>query len=152
MIDPDDDEYAEYLKKDRKGQVLSVLKGLAIVALFVLSYYLIQLGFSGGTGGTSYITLGFLLICLLSTLMSIQPKKKKNKRHTLTILGCTDPQCKGKKVRDYQDGDYVFKEEGKCAQCNGMLRIEEIYSVKLKNPKDIKPSKREKKIEIVPKQ
>jgi hypothetical protein len=85
--------------------------------------------------------------------MSIQTKKKKNKRQTLTIIGCTDPQCKVKKVRDYKEGDYVFKEEGLCGQCHGILRIEEIYSVKLKNPKDVKPAaKREKKVEILPKQ
>ncbi len=152
LIDDEDDEYKEFLTKNRKKQAINVLKGVAIVVLFVLSYYLIQRGFSGEANGMSYTTLGFLLMCMLSSLMSFQPGKKKPQRQTLTILGCTDPKCKGKKVRDYQDGDYVYKEEGKCAVCDGTLRIEEIYSVKLKKPKrEQKQVVREKKkIEIVP--
>ncbi len=152
VIIDDEDEYKEFLTKNRKKQALNALKGIVIVVLFVLSYFLIQLGFAGGDQGMSYTTLGFLLICMLSSLMSIQPAKKKDQRQTLAVLGCTDPKCKGKKVRDYQDGDYIYKEEGKCAVCDGMLRIEEIYSVKLKNPK--KESKQvvreKKKVEITP--
>ncbi len=152
LIDEDEDEYKQYLTKDRKKQALNALKGVVIVVLFVLSYYLIQLGFAGGEQGMSYTTLGFFLICMLSALMSRAPPKKKVQRQTLTVLGCTDPKCRGKKVRDYQDGDYVYKEEGKCAMCDAILRVEEIYSVKLKKPKkEPKQVVREKKkIEITP--
>ncbi len=152
MIIDDEDEYKEFLTKNRKKQVKNALKGIVIVVLFVLSYFLIQLGFAGEDQGMTFTTIGFLMICMLSSIMSIQPAKKKVQRQTLTVLGCTDSKCKGKKVRDYQDGDYVYKEEGKCAACDGQMRIEEIYSVKLKNPKK-EPKKaavREKKIEIVP--
>jgi len=151
IIDDEEDEYKEFLTKNRKKQFLNVVKGIVIVILFVLSYFLIQLGFSGGEQGMSYTTLGFLLICMLSSLMSIQPVKKKPQRQTLTILGCTDQKCRSRKVRDYQEGDYIFKEEGKCSFCNGILRVEEIYSVKLKNAKNTDATSRDKrKIEIKP--
>ncbi|OLS12990.1 MAG: hypothetical protein RBG13Loki_3350 [Promethearchaeota archaeon CR_4] len=151
LIDEEEDEYAEYLKKNRKKSLKSLLKAIVIVVAFVGAYFLIQLGFAGGEQGMSYTILGFLLICGLSSLMSLRPAKKKTQRQTLTILGCTDPRCKGKRVRDYQDGDYVYKEEGRCAACDSVQRIEEIYSVKLKNPKQAKkPRQEKKKIEIVP--
>jgi len=150
LIDEDEDEYAEYLTKNRKKQVKAALKGIVIVVLFVLSYYLIQLGFAGGDQGTSYTMLGFVLLCILSSLMAITPAKKKAKRQTLTILGCTDPKCLGKRVRDYQDGDFIYKEEGKCSVCNGAQRIEEIYSVKLKAKEGEQSPREKKKIEIVP--
>jgi len=37
-------------------------------------------------------------------------------------------------VRNFESGDFIFVEKGNCKKCNGLMKINQIYSVKLKKP------------------
>ena len=54
-------------------------------------------------------------------------------RQTLTILKCKS--CGAVKVRNYENGDFIFKSAGICDKCNEPMEITQIYSVKLKKSK-----------------
>jgi len=137
MIDEEDDE--EILNK--KISFKSVLKNIIIISLILLGALLIYSGNTPDT--TSNIFLGFMLICVGSTLMQVQKHPPEPIRQTLTILTCV--LCGIIKVRHYKQGDFVFMEtRDKCNKCNDKLRIKQIYSVKLKKPtEENKPKEKE---------
>lgn len=127
MID-DEDEDEEILKKG--VSLKSVLKNLLLILLIIVGVLFIYLA-----GGTNQITnwfIGFSFICLGSTLIQIKKRKSEPNLQTLSILKCN--VCGITKVRNYQHGDYVFREVETCNDCNESMLIEQIYSVKLKKP------------------
>jgi hypothetical protein len=67
-------------------------------------------------------------------------------RQTLTILKCKS--CSAIKVRNYENGDFIFKSMGSCDKCKNSMKIDQIYSVKLKKSrkKDDKLEKSKKKL------
>lgn len=44
----------------------------------------------------------------------------------LSVVLCGN--CGFKVVRAFADGDFVYKEVGKCQQCSGTMRVESIYA------------------------
>ena len=136
MIDEEDDE--EILNK--KVSLKSILKNLLFIGLIVIGALFIYIGITPDQI-TNFI-IGFSLICLGASLIQIQRRSEEPIRQTLTILKCS--KCEAIKVRNYEDGDYVFKKSGLCEQCTGPMEIHQIYSVKLK-----KPSAQVKKSDIV---
>ncbi len=44
----------------------------------------------------------------------------------LSVVLCAS--CGFKVVRAFAEGDFVYKEVGKCQQCNGAMRVESIYA------------------------
>ncbi|MFX1392074.1 MAG: hypothetical protein ACFFAH_00740 [Promethearchaeota archaeon] len=127
MID-EDDEDEEILKKGIT--VKSVLKNIIVILLIMLGAYFMYLGFSPNQW--SYFFLGIMFLCLGTTLMQMQKEKPEPLRQTLTILACN--LCGLTRVRNYESGDFIFMEKGKCGKCSGLMKIKEIYSVKLKKP------------------
>ena len=126
MIEEDDDE--DVLKKGITWK--SLLKNLFVIGSIVGGAYLI---YSANTPETSYNTyIGFMLICTASMLVQVQKPPPEPIRQTLSILACTI--CGLVKVRNYKDGDYVFRETGKCTECKKSMEIKQIYSVRLKRP------------------
>ncbi|MFX1320938.1 MAG: hypothetical protein ACFFAQ_04750 [Promethearchaeota archaeon] len=131
MIEEEDDE--EILKK---GVTLkSVLKNILLVLLIVAGALFIYLDF--GLDQFSRWSIGFMLICLGSTLIQMQKGPAEPLRQTLTILICN--LCGLTKVRNYVKGDFVFKKKDKCDKCDNLMEIKQIYSVRLKKPTE--PSK-----------
>ncbi|MFX1590191.1 MAG: hypothetical protein ACFFC1_18785 [Promethearchaeota archaeon] len=131
MID-DEDEDEEILKK--KTSLKNVLKNLLLILLIIVGALFIYLA-----SGTNQITnwfIGFSFICLGSTIIQIKKRPSEPTMQTLSILKCT--VCGITKVRNYQHGDYVFREIETCNDCNESMLIEEIYSVKLKKPTVVK--------------
>jgi len=127
MID-DEDEEEEFLKKGRS--LKSVLKSILLILLIIIGALFIYLA-----SGTNQITnwfIGFSFICLGSTLLQIKKRQSEPIMQTLSILKCS--MCGITKVRNYQHGDYVFREVETCNDCNESMLIEQIYSVKLKKP------------------
>ncbi|MCP8311966.1 MAG: hypothetical protein L6N95_01710 [Candidatus Methylarchaceae archaeon HK01B] len=55
--------------------------------------------------------------------------KKSAKSVVYTIEECTS--CGLKTKRDFQSGDYVYKEGGECTKCKGKSMINMIYSEKV---------------------
>lgn len=135
MIDEEDDE--EILKKGVGFK--SLVKNLVLIFIIILGALFIYLG-TGETQMTNFF-IGFTLICIGASLLQIQRPTPEPFRQTLTILKCK--LCDITKVRDYQNGDYVFKELDSCDQCSELMQVKQIYSVKLKKQKPKK--KKEKK-------
>jgi hypothetical protein len=46
---------------------------------------------------------------------------------TVTVTKCS--KCEYTEVRDFQRGDYVYKNLGKCKDCEGEMYIKSIYTV-----------------------
>lgn len=132
MIEEEDDE--EILKK---GVTLkSFFKNLLLILLIIAGALFIYLDF--GLDQFSRWSIGFMLICLGSSLMQKQKSPSEPLRQTLTILICR--LCGLTKVRNYAKGDFVFKMKDKCDKCDDLMEIKQIYSVRLK--KTSEPSKK----------
>ncbi|MCS7368324.1 MAG: hypothetical protein NDF57_01250 [archaeon GBS-70-058] len=54
---------------------------------------------------------------------------------TVTRIRCDNDNCNYKEERFFQEGDYIFREVGKCPKCNGNLYIDAIYDLELKAKK-----------------
>jgi hypothetical protein len=83
--------------------------------------------------------IGFSMICLGATLIQIQKQEPEPTRQTLTILKCR--KCDVTKVRNFQNGDFIFKEAESCDNCPDTMKINQIYSVKLKKQSKRKQEK-----------
>ncbi len=129
MIENEDDE--DVLEKGITFK--SVVKNLAIILLIMLGVLLIYFGNSENQ--TTNWLIGFMLICGGSALMQFQKQLADPLRQTLTILICN--LCGGTKVRNFEKGDFVFQKRDKCAKCNDLMEIKQIYSVKLKKPTEV---------------
>lgn len=139
MIDDEDEE--DILKKGIS--LKKVLKNLLLIVLIVIGALFIYLG-SGSNQITNFF-IGFTFICVGSTLIQIQKRSAEPIRQTLSILKCAI--CGLTKVRNYQHGDFVFKQVESCDKCHESMQIEEIYNVKLKKP--IAPKKEESKNKVI---
>jgi len=126
MIDDEDED--EILKKG--VSLKSVLKNLLLILLIIIGALFIYL--ASGTNQVTNWFIGFSLICLGSTLIQIQKRQSEPIMQTLSILKCN--VCGITKVRNYQHGDYVFREIETCNDCDEAMLIDQIYSVKLKKP------------------
>lgn len=136
MIDDEDED--EILKKG--VSLKSVLKNLLLILLIIIGALFIYLA-----SGTNQITnwfIGFSFICLGSTLIQLQKRQSEPIMQTLSILKCN--VCEITKVRNYQHGDYVFREVETCDNCNESMLIDQIYSVKLKKPAVAKKEEKQK--------
>jgi hypothetical protein len=125
MLDEEDDE--EILKKGISFK--TVLKNLLLIGLIIIGALFIYLG---GQQNNFNFFIGFTLICLGSTLIQFQKQDIDPIRQTLTILKCS--LCNITSVRHYQQGDFVFKITEPCQKCNAPMKVDQIYSVKLKKP------------------
>ena len=132
MIDEEEEE--DILEKGTSWK--TILKHIAVIALMIIGILFIYLGPQFGIDQTQSFFIGFMFICLATTLLQVQKQPKEPKKQTLTILECE--ACDLKTVRDYKEGDFVYKELGKCAECDDTLKITQIYSVKLKGEKSKK--------------
>lgn len=133
MIDEEDDE--EILKKKRS--LKSILKNLLLIGLIAIGVLFMYIG---GPDQVFNMVIGFTFICLGTTLFQMGKNPSDPIRQTLTILKCKS--CGAIKVRNYEDGDFIFKSMGSCDKCNNSTEIHQIYSVKLK-----KSRKKENKLE-----
>jgi len=123
MIDEEDDE--DILNKKRS--LKSILKNLLLIGLIAIGVLFMYIG---GTDQVTNMIIGFTFICLGTTLFQMGKNPSDPIRQTLTILKCKS--CGAIKVKNYEDGDFIFKSMGSCDKCNNSIEIHQIYSVKLK--------------------
>jgi len=123
MIDEEDDE--EILNKKRS--LKSILKNLLLIGLIAIGVLFMYIG---GIDQVTNMIIGFTFICLGTTLFQMGKNPSDPIRQTLTILKCKS--CGAIKVKNYEDGDFIFKSMGSCDKCNNSIEIHQIYSVKLK--------------------
>jgi hypothetical protein len=139
MIDDEDDE--EILNK--KVSLKSILKNILLIVLIIVGALFIYLG---GNQVTNFF-IGFTLICLGSSLIQMQSKEEEPTRQTLTILKCQN--CDVTKVRNYHDGDFVFRATEPCTSCEGLMDIIQIYSVKLTKKGKKKQEKKKEEAQVL---
>ena len=139
MIDEEDDE--DILNKKRS--LKSILKNLLLIGLIAIGVLFMYIG---GPDPVFNMAIGFGLICLGTTLFQLGKNTSDPIRQTLTILKCKS--CSAIKVRNYEDGDFIFKSMESCDKCNKSMEIDQIYSVKLKKSrkKDDKLEKSRKEL------
>ena len=126
MIDDEDED--EILKEG--VSLKKVLKNLLLILLIIVGALFIYL--ASGTNQVTNWIIGFSFICLGSTLIQIKKRQSEPIMQTLSILKCN--VCGITKVRNYQHGDYVFREVETCNDCKESMLIDQIYRVKLKKP------------------
>ncbi len=99
---------------------------LAIVALYQAVYAFRNQEFNAGI---NFAMIGATTLAL-STYMLFQTRRKMRKftikmQRVITTILCQ--KCDFKTVRDFQRGDYIFKEEEDCPKCNEKMLIASIY-------------------------
>jgi len=137
MIQEEEEDIEDILK--HKISWMGILKG-SIVGLFTVTAYIIITYFP------LWSILGIVLILLSVLLMLPQLPDRDSLRQTKSVLNCENKECGTRKVRDYEDGDFVFKTGGICPKCNSNFKITEIYSIKLKPEKQQKKEKKKKNL------
>ncbi len=125
MIDEEDDD-EEILEKGWSYK--SVLKNIVVILIIILGVFFIYWGITPDQITNFFI--GFMLVCFGTTLLQVKKQPTEPIRQTLSILTCA--LCGVTKVRNFQQGDFVYKRVDSCSQCNEPLEIKKIYSVKLK--------------------
>jgi hypothetical protein len=81
------------------------------------------------TESWTLIMLGFLGV-LISTYVLFQTRRRLSKLRIVVPPVTTTIECKKcgfKSVREYQRGDYIFKEGEPCQKCNDKMLITAIY-------------------------
>lgn len=69
------------------------------------------------------VLLAILLV--FSILMTERKKKPEIPRQIISVIKCDKGDYETK--REFRQGDFVGKVEGKCPKCGGILRIHTIY-------------------------
>ncbi len=116
-----------------KKKVSPILLAILLVTL-LLSVFSLFLGFDAylsgdAEAGGTYMILGATTLALSSYVL-FQTRKKilklslKTQPVNTTIL-CE--KCGLKNVRDFQRGDYIFKEVESCPKCNEKMLIASIF-------------------------
>jgi hypothetical protein len=103
--------------------IVLVITALSVVAL----YYGIQAYPEGDW--SLYLLIGFSGIGL-STYMLLQTRRKTLRivfkpYHIATTMLC--PKCGFKNIREFERGDYIFKEVEGCPKCEEKMMISSIY-------------------------
>lgn len=69
------------------------------------------------------------IVLAVSSIMQMRRRIAMLRRlatKVLSVVLCAS--CGFKLVRAFADGDFVYKEVGKCQQCSGTMRVESIYA------------------------
>lgn len=100
---------------------------LSLAALYVAFANIIEQ--SDLTSSYSFLAIGFFGLAL-SGYMLLQTRAKPMRAllempRVITMLEC--PKCDFKNIRDFQRGDFIFKENGSCQKCDETMKITAIY-------------------------
>jgi len=127
LIDEDLDEDILNKKKSLK----QILKTIFTISLIIIGVIILSIG--NYFGITALFWGGLFIMCMASCLINIRTSPKEPLTQTLSVVRCE--KCNYTKVQDFRQGDFVFKITGDCNKCDGALKIQEIYTVKLKKEK-----------------
>jgi predicted nucleic-acid-binding Zn-ribbon protein len=79
------------------------------------------------------ITFTGLILLIISWaiyFMGLKQIKPQTTENVITVIACKN--CDYREERPFMEGDYVFKEIGKCKKCSGTSYIYAIYLVPVK--------------------
>lgn len=109
--------------------IVLVVLALSIVALFVAAETFVTgdtvtAGLFAGIGLIAMAMCAFLLFQSRKTAAEVKLDVPK----VMTIIECQNSTCKNKTTREFQRGDYVFKDlDVACGKCGGKQMITGIY-------------------------
>jgi len=104
-----------------------------ILVTLILSVSALSLGAVALEGGDAnagaYMLVGFIGLAL-SAYMLLQTQRKSSRvafemPRVITTILCQ--KCGFKNIRDFQRGDYMFKEAEPCPKCNEKMMVASIY-------------------------
>jgi hypothetical protein len=115
-----------------------------ILVTFILSLIALYIALGNMVNQTdlwssySFFAVGLFGLALSGYLL-MQTRSKPVQKilelpRVLTMLEC--PNCDFKNVRDFQKGDYIFKENGSCQKCDNTMKITGIYREAKKKDKE----------------
>jgi hypothetical protein len=110
---------------------LMVAFSVAVLGYSIWMLYTGLVAMKEGNTETFYYTAFISLIGIMLALSSLAQIRRrvsilpKLGARVLTVVLCD--KCNFKMVRNFTPGDYVFKEAGKCQQCNEPMYISQIY-------------------------
>lgn len=122
----------------RRAPPLLIAIVLIFLALSVTAFYYGIDAYLGGGDGSFLLLIGFSGLAL-STYMLLQTRRKtprivfKPYQIATTIL-CQ--KCGFKNIREFQRGDYIFKEAEECPKCKEKMTIASIYREAEEKEKD----------------
>jgi ribosomal protein S27AE len=122
----------------RRASTLLVAIILVFVALSIAAFYYGINAYVSGRDGSFFLLIGFSGLAV-SGYMLLQTRRKALKivfkpyRIATTTL-C--PKCGFKNIREFQRGDYIFKEEEECPKCEEKMMIASIYREPEEEEKD----------------
>jgi len=126
LIEEEDEDFLNK-KKSKK----SIIKSILIFILIIIGVIILVLG---NVFGVTYLFwVGVSIMCIASFFLNVKKRPKEPLTQTLCVLRCD--LCDYTKVQDYEEGDFVFKVAGKCSKCDGSMKINDIYTVKIKKEK-----------------
>jgi hypothetical protein len=114
--------------------IVLVILALSIVSLYNAANAYIQ----GDSSDGSYLLMVGLSALAMSAYMIFQNRKKTPRLifkpiKVTTVTTCK--KCEFKRIRNFKRGDYIFKEDEPCRQCDGNMLITSIYSEKIEKKK-----------------
>jgi len=126
---------SESVSQERKMSPIFLAIVLVVLALSLVAIYQgVEAYVKGDPSGNGYIfiTLGITTLSLL-TYMVFQTRRRVLRltagmpmQPITTTMQCS--KCGFKNVREFQRGDYIFKEtEQQCPKCNEKMSIASIY-------------------------
>jgi len=99
------------------------------LALSAVAVYESLAEFEAGRDGTSLLLIGGSGF-ILSAYMLLQTRRRTMRLEikeypVITTISCQ--KCGFKNIRDFQRGDYIFKETDPCPKCNEKMSVASIY-------------------------
>ncbi|MHA1776000.1 MAG: hypothetical protein DRO88_09100 [Promethearchaeia archaeon] len=142
-----DEQEIEIIEEDYEKELNELLKYkiswktiLKIIILTILAAIAIYFIVIDIFPSDAYI-YSLVIVCIIGGIVLISLEHEDDtERLTISILQCQN--CDFQTIKAYDKGDYVFKNKGKCSNCERNLQITGIYSVKLaKKQKELKNKK-----------
>jgi len=127
------EKMSESVSQERKISPIFLAIVLVVLALSVISiYWGIDALINDDPSGNLFITMGITTLALLA-YMVLQTRRRVVRltggvltQPISTTMQC--PKCGFKNIRDFQRGDFIFKEtEQQCPKCSEKMSIAAIY-------------------------
>jgi len=121
------------------AMIVAVVMALAVIALILAaSLYYSGTTATGSTRNGDYAAAGILAIIgaialSMSSFTLFQSRRQVAEMKieipkVMTTIGCTNPGCVSKTIREFQRGDFVYKELDKpCEKCGGKQMVTAVY-------------------------
>ena len=109
--------------------IVLIVVALSIISLILAAnaYYIGQTLAAGFLAIIGLVALTMSVFTLYQSRRQVAQMKIEIPK-VMTTIGCSNKTCDSKTVREFQRGDYVFKEvDAPCQKCSGRQMVTAIY-------------------------